>query len=228
MKQQLLDFKIYKHIKKIGIAALVIGAAILFYACENDIEIIKAFSSTENLPLIEAQNFETLFSDSGQIRYNLKTPKLLRFENEGKAYLEFPEGVEITQFDANGKIVSSLTSDYAKQFIKEEKWEAKNNVVATNEQGDTLFTEHLIWEKKEEKIYTDEFVKFVRTDQVITGIGFTSDASFKNYRIKDLKGDIYVSVDKNPKQATEIPKETNPITPANNTKSFDRPLKLKR
>ena len=173
MKQLLLGSKTYRHIKNIGIAALVLGAAILFYACENDLEKIKAFSSTDNLPVIEAINFQTIFTDSGQIRYILKTPKLLRFENEGKAFLEFPEGMEITQYNATGKTVSSLTADYAKQFIKEQKWEAKNNVVATNEQGDTLLTEHLIWEEKNEKIYTDEFVKFIRANQIITGIGST-------------------------------------------------------
>lgn len=229
MKQLLLDFN-FLRIKNIGIAALVLGAAIFLYACENDIETIKAFSSTDNLPVIEAVNFETISTDSGQIRYILKAPKLLQFENEGKAFIEFPEGMEITQYDASGKTVSSLTADYAKQFIKEQKWEAKNNVVATNEQGDTLLTEHLIWEEKNEKIYTEEFVKFIRTDQIITGIGFTSDASFKNYRIKDLKGDIYVTVDDKQKRKSKSTKKTDPIpvSPINKTKPLNRPLQLEK
>ncbi len=228
MKLQKLDFNIYRHIKNIIIAALVIGAAILLYSCENDIEEIQAFASTDNLPTIEAQNFETIFTDSGQIRYTLKTPKLLRFENEGKAFLEFPEGVKITQFDASGKTVSSLTADYAKQFIKEQRWEAKNNVVATNEHGDTLLTEHLIWEERDEKIYTNEFVKFIRPNQIITGIGFTSDASFKNYRIKDLKGDIYVTVDDKQKRRSNAPKKVESKSSSNREKPFNRPLQLKK
>ncbi len=230
MKQLLLGFSTYQNIKNIGIAALVLGAAIFFYGCENDIETIKAFSSTDNLPVIESQNFETIFTDSGQVRYTLKTPKLLRFENEGKAFLEFPEGMEITQYDASGKTVSSLTADYAKQFIKEQKWEAKNNVVATNENGDTLLTEHLIWEEKNEKIYTEEFVKFIRTDQIITGIGFTSDASFKNYRIKDLKGDIYVTVDDKQKRKSKSTKKNDsvPVSPINKAKPLKRVLQLEK
>ncbi len=170
------------------------GAAILFYGCENDIEKIKAFSSPEDLPILEARNFETIFTDSGQVRYLLKTPKLLRFENEGKTVHEFPEGIEITQFNAKGKTVSSLKADYAKQFIKEQKWEAKNNVVVTNEQGDTLKTEHLIWEEKTEKIHTEEFVKIIRKDEVYTGIGLTADESMENWRILDLKGTLDISV----------------------------------
>jgi len=227
MKLQKLDFN-YRRIKNIGIAALVSGAAILFYGCENDLEKIKAFSSTVNLPVVEAVNFQTIFTDSGQIRYTLKTPKLLRFENEGKAFLEFPKGMEIVQYDATGKTVSSLTSDYAKQFIKEQRWEAKNNVVATNKQGDTLLTEHLIWEEKNEKIYTDEFVKFIRTNQIITGIGFTSDASFKNYRIKDLKGDIYVNVNEKKRRKSGSPPKVESVSPTIKTKPINRPLQLEK
>ena len=227
MKPQKLDFNIFRNIKRNGIAALIFGAAIFFYACENDIEKIKAFSSTENLPVVEARNFETLFTDSGQVRYSLKTPKLLRFENKGKDFFEFPEGVKIVKFNAQGKIVSSLTADYAKQFLKEKKWEAKNNVVATNEQGDTLLTEHLIWEEKEKKIYTKEFVKFIRADQVITGVGFTSDESFDNYRIKDLKGDIYVDVDLKNKKRPNLPKsETD--SALKKERPLNRPLQLEK
>ncbi len=194
MKQQQLDSNIIRLIKKYCVAVLVSGAAMLFYGCENNIEQIKAFYSTENLPVLEATNFETLLTDSGQVRYSLKAPKLLQFQDEGRNYIEFPEGMELIKFDEHKRIISSITADYAKQFVAEDKWEAKNNVVATNAQGDTLKTEHLIWEEKKEIIYTDEFVKIIRTDQIITGIGFTSDQKLQNWKIKNPKGTIYVSV----------------------------------
>ncbi len=195
MKQLKLDSKFFQFIKNSSIAALFLGAAILVFGCENDIEKIKAFTSTENLPILEAYDFETIFTDSGQIRYTLKTPKLLRFENEGKAFNEFPDGVEITQYNAKGKVVSSLTADYAKQFSKEQKWEAKNNVVATNEKGDTLKTDQLIWEEKTKKIYSDNFVEIIRKDGIFTGVGLTADESLDHWRIGKLKGDAYFEVD---------------------------------
>ena len=198
MKTQKLDSKIKSTFKILRIAALSIGAAILVFACKNtNIEQIKAFALSDTLPTIEAENFETLFTDSGQIRFSLKTTKLLRFENEGKEYFEFPEGMELVKFNDKNEVISSITSDYAKQFVKEQKWEAKNNVVATNSQGDTLKTEHLIWEEKTEKIYTEEFVTIIRPDQTITGVGFTSDQEIKKWKIKDLKGTIYVTMDNN-------------------------------
>lgn len=207
--------KLQKFVSKIAtqkntyVAALVMGAAILFSACENNnLEKIRAFESTENLPVQEAYNFETFYTDSGQVRFTLKAPKLLRFENDGQTYLEFPNGIDLVKYDENKHIISSIQADYAKQYVKEQKWEAKNNVVVTNAQGDTLKTEHLIWEEKGQRIYTDEFVKIIRADQIITGTGLESDQNMTNWKIKKPKGSIYVAV-KKPGQLSDSSATTN-------------------
>ncbi len=198
MKQLKSDFKILKRIKILRIAVLLAGTAILLSACENNLEKIKAFSSPEDLPIVEASNFETLYTDSGKVRFFLKAPKLMQFDIDGSTFVEFPEGIELIKYDENQNVISSITANYAKNFVKEEKWEAKNNVIATNAQGDTLKTEHLIWEERSERIYTEEFVRIIRSDQIITGIGFQSDQSMQNWRIKNPKGTIYIEVDDSP------------------------------
>jgi len=196
MKRQRFAFNLLNKIKAICAAALITGTAILFFACENNIEQVKAFSLTEDhLPILEALNFETMVTDSGKIRYFLKAPKLLRFENERDAYFEFPEGIELIQYDENKEVVSSITANYAKQFEKDKKWEVKNNVIATNAQGDTLKTEQLFYSELEGNIYTDEFVRIIRPGQNITGIGFKSDQTLQNWKIKEPKGSIDVIID---------------------------------
>ena len=225
MKQQKSDIKNCKQ-RINGIAALILGAAILlFSACENDIEKIKPFTEPENLPEVEATNIQTLFTDSGEVRFFLKAPRLLRFENEGKAFIEFPEGIELIKYDENKEIISGITADYAKQFEKEKKWEAKNNVVATNARGDTLKTEHLIWEEEAERIHTEEFVKIIRPGQIITGIGFESDQSLQNWRIKNPKGTIYVDVESNKNDTGDslsVDRDENEV------RDFEEPLKFEQ
>lgn len=228
MKQQRFVFNIIQIIKTSSIAALFLGAAILFYACENNIEEIKAFSSPENLPVLEATNFQTLFTDSGQIRFSLKAPKLLRFENEGRDFIEFPQGMELVKFDANKNIISTLSADYAKQFVEEEKWEAKNNVVATNAQGDSLKTEHLIWEEKTEKIYTDEFVKIIRPNSVISGVGLVSDQALQDWKILKPTGTIYVEVNNENKNTQENEIQEQPVEIKNETEKPLRPIQFKK
>ena len=62
--------------------------------------------------------------------------------------------------------------------------------MVVNKKGETLNTEHLIWEEKTEKIHTDEFVKITTEDEVIFGHGFESNQDFSKYRIKKIKGTI--------------------------------------
>ena len=225
MKQQESDSNKKKYPGTFIIAAFAIWAAIILYSCENNIEKIKAFNSSENLPVVEATDFETIYTDSGKVRFYLKAPKLLRFETEGESYVEFPQGIELVKYDNRHNIISSITAEYAKQFVDEKKWEAKNNVVATNNKGDTLKTEHLIWEEETEKIYTEEYVKIIRSDQIITGIGFESDQSLENWRIKDPKGTIYVDVE-DPEDNDNNERQINPEDKNNEADSFQEAIEL--
>ena len=70
--------------------------------------------------------------------------------------------------------------------------EAKGDVVFINEVGEKLNTEHLIWNQKEERIYSEEFVKITTADEIIWGEGFESNQSFTNFKIKHIKGTILV------------------------------------
>jgi LPS export ABC transporter protein LptC len=194
MKRPGYASKIFKKIKHVCITAVFTGAVMFLSSCENNIEHIKAFVLTEAMPILEASNFETVITDSGVVRYFLKAPKLLRFENENESYFEFPEGIELIRYNEEGAIISSITANYAKQFEKDKKWEVKNNVIATNTQGDTLKTEQLFYTELDGKIYTEEFVRIIRAEQNITGIGFQSDQTLQNWRIRQPKGSIDVSM----------------------------------
>ena len=171
-------------------------SSILFFSCGRETAKIKINSVTQDLPSLTAEGFEMLMSDSTVIRFKLQTPELIRHKNERDPYIEFPKGVKIEKFDANMNIVSSLTCQYAKNYDSDDRWEAKNNVVAVNYKGDTLKTEYLVWDTEKQKIYSDQFVKIIQKDQTYTGIGFESNQDFSEYHIKNLKGDMYVNVDK--------------------------------
>ena len=179
---------------RIGFTTLVIGW--VFVSCANDIEKIKKFSNSEDLPVITAQGYEVLFFDSTVITRKLQTPEMIIHGNENEpSYTEFPQGVAITQYDSRMNITSYITSQYAKYFEADERWEAKNNVVAINQKGDTLKTEYLVWDQKKARIYSDQFVKIIRKDnQVSTGTSFESNQDFSEYEIKNLKGRMYVDV----------------------------------
>ncbi|MEI8112675.1 MAG: LPS export ABC transporter periplasmic protein LptC [Bacteroidia bacterium] len=183
-------------VPKFPFAMVFILCPLLFISCENEIAKIKTLTSSEELPSITANGYEMLFSDSTVMRFKMHTPELIRHDAEKEPYTEFPKGVKIEKFDAKMNIVSSITAEYAKNFDSDQRWEAKNNVIAVNLKGDTLKTEFLVWDTKKEKIFSDQFVKIIRKDQIITGIGFESNQDFSKYEIKNPKGHLYVTVNK--------------------------------
>lgn len=192
---QLVDifFNKYLH-KRIGFIFSLAFLMVLFFSCANEIEKIKIYSVTEEQPSIKAEGYEMIFSDSTVIRFKLQTPELIRHENRKEPFTEFPKGVKIIKYDSNMNIISSITAQFAKRFDSDDRWEAKNNVIAVNLKGDTLKTEYLVWDMKQEKIYSDQFVKIIQKDKTYTGIGFESNQDFSSYKIKELKGVIYVDV----------------------------------
>lgn len=197
MKQQKYVPSKQAHVNysKVSIAILLGGIAMLFFSCANKIEKIKELSAGENKAGMEAENYEMIHSDSTIIRFKLITPKLIRYDKSEDPFIEFPQGVEIERYNEKMEQIAGITANYARLYEKESKWEAKNNVVAVNPAGDTLKTEHLIWEEKKGIIYSEQFVKIIRKDQVITGIGFESDQNLANWMIKKPKGPLYIEVD---------------------------------
>jgi LPS export ABC transporter protein LptC len=61
---------------------------------------------------------------------------------------------------------------------------AKGNVVVVNPQGNRLETEELFWDRKSSKVASERFVRLVREDDVLTGVGFESDPNLERYRIE--------------------------------------------
>jgi len=192
----LFSKKKYIQARTGALFTMFILLGLMIVSCENEISKINTVAKDEDLPAITAEGFEMLISDSSVIRSKLQTPLFIKHNNEKNPYIEFPKGVNIEKYDAHMNVVSRITAQYAKNFPADDRWEAKNNVVAVNAKGDTLKTEYLVWDVAKKKIYSDQFVKIIQKDQVYTGIGFESNPDFSSYHIKNLKGNLYVNVDK--------------------------------
>lgn len=182
-----MQIKNYKTVFFNAIAILVIA---LFFSCENDLEEIKSITEFSEEPTQTAKEIEILYSDSGYVQVRLKAPLLYYFENEEQPYFEFPSGIEMYFLNKDLVEESKLTADYSIYFPDKGIWEAKYNVVAVNQKGETLNTEYLIWDEKEEKIYSDKPVKIKDQDGIIHGRGFEANQYFSKWKILEPTGYI--------------------------------------
>ncbi len=101
------------------------------------------------------------------------------------------EAIEVTFFDKTGEVRSVLKADYGKLNRGSDDMEATGNVVVTSSDGVILETETLRWDSELRKIMSEDSVKIVRDEDVLTGWGFRGDPDLGSFRIlKDMKATI--------------------------------------
>lgn len=169
---------------------------IFFYSCENDKNEVLLLSRKLSEPVESATHIEVLYSDSARVKVKLTSPVMNRFMTE-KPYLEMPKGVNLQFYDDSLHVISTLKANYAISREQEDIMEARNNVVVVNQKGEQLNTEHLIWNEKTRKIYSDVFAKITTKDEIIYGNGFEANEDFSSYKINQVKGIINVNKEKN-------------------------------
>jgi LPS export ABC transporter protein LptC len=142
-------------------------------------------------PLQEAENIELFNSENEHVKSKLTAPLFYEFENGDK---EFPEGVNIENYDVSGRLESTLRANYAKYVKKENHYRGEGNVelknMVTNEQ---LNTEELFFNPVTDKIYTTKFVTIKTQGDVIYGTGLDAKRDLSDYVITSPTGTIGVS-----------------------------------
>ncbi len=135
-------------------------------------------------------------SENGKKAYRFSTPLMERYELAREPYMEFRKGVEIETYDdSTGAVKSTLVSDYAIYFEKRDLWEAKGNVVATNDQNQTLYTQQLFWNRITKRVYSNVDSKIVQGRDVFIGEGFESDDEFKEWSFRKFTGKLTVDTE---------------------------------
>jgi LPS export ABC transporter protein LptC len=179
---------------------LRLSALIYFASCENDLEKVKEVTSLDSFPQETAENIEVIYSDSGQVQARMRAPLMEHYVRD-KPFIEFTKGVHVEFFDYQMKVESELTANYAISYENEKKMIAKHDVVVINKKGEKLNTELLIWEEREQKIHTPEFVKITTEEEIIFGDGLEANQDFTKYKITNIKGTIQI----NQNDSTENP-----------------------
>lgn len=184
---------INRNKSSITIANEILSLAIVLflYSCvPNSKEDLNAIERNENTPSLQITNLTSLISDSGLIKYQIKTPELLQYDTKSEPYTEFPKGIQITSLDKEGKMNADIKANYAKYLKKKELWQLKNDVQAVNFEGNIINTEELFWDMISHRIYSDKYIKITTSQQIITGFGFESNEDFSKYTIQKINGVI--------------------------------------
>tara|TARA_B100001250_G_C19794842_1_gene788245 strand:- start:1519 stop:2061 length:543 start_codon:yes stop_codon:yes gene_type:complete len=157
----------------------------LLISCSSDL--IQESLLIKDMPDQESWDVTIILTDKGIMRAKIKSGHLEKY-NE-KSFIFLDSRVSVDFFDHKENHTSVLNSKYAEVNQKSNNMKAKGDVVAVSDSGITLFSETLIWDAKEEKLYTEEEIMITTLEKdTLYGVGFESNSDLKNWKILKPSG----------------------------------------
>ena len=172
----------------------MISGVFFLFACENDIERINLLTNPEELPDIQGEDMEILYSDSGMVKTKLIAKSIKQYSKIERPYFEFPNGIHVFFYNADMEYESEMTADYAIYSNEEKFWVARGNVMAVNYgKGEKLNTEELFWDENTRKIYSNSFSRIENKDGTFYGQnGFEANQKLTSWKLKGSRGTLHV------------------------------------
>jgi len=167
---------------------VVVIATTILFSCKNNFKDVQQIGVLQNGPVGEAKNINLKYTDSGKLKANLLSPKMLDFSNRDFAFSEFPEGIHLNLFDdQNNKSV--VIADYAISYTETDLIDLQGNVVFMTHTKDTLYADQMYYDQKREQLFSNSPVRFsFASGNTGKGNIFDSDIRFENYEILEGSG----------------------------------------
>jgi LPS export ABC transporter protein LptC len=144
---------------------------------------------SEFSPSGEADSINLKYTDSGRIKAVLISPKMLEFGLVEFPFTEFPKGIDLTLFDANGK-KTFVKANYAISYKGTDLIDLQGKVNIYNETGEKLETEQLYFDQKNEWFFTQKKFKFSSPKGLSYGEGIDFSEDFKKVNSQKISGEV--------------------------------------
>ncbi len=168
-------------LKMIATASAV---AFVVYSCKSKIQQADDIDLSA-YPVQVVNDMFVVQSENGLLQMRMEADLMERYQNDSVSYEIFPEGFAVYGYNEEGLLETEITSDNARheKFDKNdvETWAAFGNVVVKNViNKERMETDTLYWDRKNEKIYTDCYVKMFSPKGFMQGYGMESDQRARN------------------------------------------------
>ena len=169
-------------------------AVTMFFSCKNNFKEVQQIGILQNEPVGVAEEMNLKYTDSGRLKANLTSSKMLDFSNREFSYNEFPHGIILYLFDEQDK-KSTIIADYAIVYNNTDLIDLRGNVLITTETKDSIFAEQLFYDQKRDWIFSNKPVRYVSPTKIVTGNAFDSNRDFTSYGISEVTSTVYLDDD---------------------------------
>ena len=175
----------YLHIVKMMATAAAV--AFVVFSCKGKLGEAEAIDLSET-PVQTVRDMFIVQTENSGLQMRAEAPLMEKYEKgDTLSYELFPEGFNVFGYTEEGLLETRITSDNARHLKYKdgrETWEAFGNVVVQNLiKQETMETDTLYWDQKEEKIYTHRYVKMYSPQGFMQGYGMESDQRARDSRL---------------------------------------------
>lgn len=167
--------------------ATAAAVAFVVYSCKGKLEMTGTVDM-ESTPVQTVDDMFVVQTENGLLKMRMESPLMERYQTDSLSYELFPKGIAVFGYNEEGLLETELTSDNARHLSYEdgrESWEAYGNVVVKNIiNQEVMETDTLYWDRKNERLYTNCYVKLHSPDGFMQGFGMESDQRARESIIK--------------------------------------------
>ena len=168
---------------------VTVFAVTLFFGCESNFKEIQKSNISEFFPSSDADMVNLKYTDSGRITAILVSSKMLDYATVSYPFTEFPKGIDVTLYDKNAK-KTFIRSNYAISYKGSSIIDLQGKVKIYTEQGQTLETEQLYFDQKNEWFFTERRFKFTDPKGISNGQGIDFSRDFKVINSQKITGEV--------------------------------------
>ena len=176
---------------------LIFFIVILWQSCSNNEGEVNALNAGNSNALLEQFEVNLVYSDSGQAKIHLKAGRWEDFTDQSDSpYQRFSEGIEVEILDPVGKSTGIMRAHKAIQFTQTDTWEITGHVEIVQDDGQALYTNGLLWRRKEHAFLSlsdTTYVRIVDHGSEIFGHGFKAEEDLSSYTIYSVSGEFDVN-----------------------------------
>ena len=154
------------------------AVAFVVYSCKGKLAEAETIRLDET-PVQAVDDMRIVQSENGIMQMRVEAPVMRRYEKDTLSYELFPKGISVFGYTEEGMLETEIVADNARHLKYKdgrESWEAFGNVVVRNLiNQETMETDTLYWDQKNERIYTHCYVRLYSPDGFAQGYGMQSD-----------------------------------------------------
>lgn len=168
---------------------VTVFAVTLFFGCESNFKEVQKINFSEFVPSSDADMVNLKYTDSGRITAILVSKKMLDYASVEFPFTEFPKGIDVTLYDKKDK-KTFIKSNYAISYKGTNIIDLQGKVKIFTEQGQTLETEQLYFDQKNEWFFTERRFKLTDPKGVSNGQGIDFSKDFKVINSQKITGEL--------------------------------------